>query len=477
MEQNIEGVVMKINKITTENSVSNVNDSHQALATARKKMYEHGEEWQSYISDRFEELGIQPKFFKVKDPLGMRIADFQYEGKWIEAKTFINNAEVAKIKTLNEELIKLGIQMIIMCEWEPGCKKYKKDVNLLKNLGIWVIEGPSFCESFIIDESVRLVVDKFIKMDRPISIPFEQLVAHPNNREKNSKNIPIIKASIVQNGFFTQINVVEHEMKEINGEMVMTYMIFEGHTRYYALLDLYEKGYNVPPVTCVLVDWVTSKNIDILHKMLITTNTTYSGWKLKNYITSHKGNLEQLGDADGVFSYGKILQACNQSKKQKWGEANPIYLFCHTNSLAFDDMKKVKDGTYRISEADYKIQIVPILEMMNQITSKDAKGKPRVYNGTIIRDIIVDVRVMYNTNSLIRENFNQFLGYLKLKFISAYDSGQTVKIPTGNFPNTKEKGQAFWDVIKSEYFGLKSLGMMPVSVQPYEPAKTIENFA
>lgn len=416
----------------------------ESVSVVMKSRYEHGEEWQSYISDKFEEVGVQPTFIRIKDALGKRIADYQYEGVWVEAKTFINNAEVAKIKTLHEKLITLGIKMAIMCEWAPGSKKHAKDVKLIRGLGIFVFEGQSQCESFIINESIRLNVEKKVKMALPISIPFEQLVPHPNNREKNSKNIPTIKASIIKNGFFTQINVVEHEMKEINGVMKMTYMIFEGHTRYYALEEFFNQGYEIPPLPGVLVDWVSSDDIDILHKMLITTNTTYSGWKLKNYVTSHKGNLELLGNGGGVFSYGKILQSMNQAKKQKWGEATPVYLFCHTNSLDFDDMKAIKDGTYRITKTDYDSQIVPILELMNQLTSKDSKGNSRVYNGAIMRDIIVDIRIMYNTDKTIFDNFNQFLKYLELKFIGSYDSG--------TFPNSKETGKNFWEEIKGEYY-------------------------
>jgi len=441
--------------------------AEESVSIVMKDRYTHGEEWQDYISDKFEEVGIQPVFKRIKDALGERIADYQYKGVWVEAKTFINNAEVAKIKTLYEKLVTLDTKMVIMCEWEPGSKKHAKDVKLIRDLGIYVFEGQSQCDSFIIDESVRLNAEKKVKMALPISIEFCQLVPHPNNREKNSKNIPTIKASIVKNGFFTQINVVEHEMKEIDGVMKMTYMIFEGHTRYYALEDLYNKGYEIPAIACILVPWVSSKDIDVLHKMLITTNTTYSGWKLKNYVTSHKGNLENLGDVSGVFSYGKMLQAMNQAKKQKWGEANPVYLFCHTNSLAFDDMKAVKDGSYRITETEYKEQIYPILEFMNQITTKDSKGNLRNYNGTIIRDILVDIRIMYNTDPVIYDNFKQFLGFLKLKFISSYD--------TGTFPDTKETGQQFWSIIKSEYIGLRKLGLAG-NVQPFETPKTIENF-
>lgn len=443
----------------TDGAIITENEKASEVMKAR---YTHGDEWQNYISDKFEEAGIPPVFYTINDGLSDRIADYQYEGNWIEAKTFINSAEVTKILTLYSTLESMKIRMVVMCEWEKGSKKHAKNVADLRRFGVIVFEGQSECDSFIINESVLLNPDKVIKMAQPIAIPFENLIPHPNNRDLNVKNIPTIKSSIITNGFFTQINVVPHGLND-KGEMV--YMIFEGHTRYFSLLDLKEKGYHIPPVACVNVPWVTSKDIDKLHKMLITTNTTYQGWKLKNYITSHKGNLVLLNDTSGVYTYGKMLQAMNQAKKEAWGEANPIYMFCHTDSLAFDDMKKVKDGSYRITESEYDEQIKPILDFMKQLTTDKRK-----FNGTIMRDIIVDIRIMYNTNQTIKDNFNNFLGYLKLKFVSDYS--------VGRFPETKESGQQYWGVIKHEYFGLINLGLAGIqNVKPYQPSKTIEDFA
>jgi hypothetical protein len=349
--------------------------------------------------------------------------------------------------------------MVVMCEWEPGFKKHAKNVADLRRFGVIVFEGQSECDSFIINESILLNPNKVIKMAEPILIPFDNLLPHPNNRDLNVKNIPTIKASIINNGFFTQINVVPHQLND-SGEM--TYMIFEGHTRYYSLLDLKQKGYIIPPVACINVHWVTSQDIDRLHKMLITTNTTYAGWKLKNFITSHKGNLELLNDIAGVYTYGKMLQAMNQAKKQGWGEANPIYMFCHTDSLAFDDMKKVKDGDYRITENEYDSQIKPILDFMKKLTSDKRK-----FNGTIMRDIIVDIRIMYNTNPSVKDRFHQFLPWLAMKFIGDYSIDK--------FPITKESGQQYWSVIKREYLFMIDNGMIPV--QPIVPEKTIMDFA
>jgi len=443
--------------------------SEKNASEVMKARYIHGDEWQSYIAEKFEGAGIPPVFNKINDGLSDRIADYQYEGNWIEAKTFINSAEVTKILKLYSTLESMNIRMIVMCEWEPGLKKHAKNVADLRRLGVIVFEGQSECDSFIINESVILNPDKTIKMALPMCIPFDRIVPHPNNRDLNVKNIPTIKASITKNGFFTQLNVVPMGIEDKKKRNIPIeedwYMIFEGHTRFYALKDLIEKGYNVPDIACIVVPWISSDNIDLLHKILITTNTTYQSWKLKNFITSHKGNLEQLGDVDGIYTYGKMLQAMNQAKKQGWGEANPIYMFCHTDSLAFDDMKKVKDGDYRISESEYDEQIKPILDFMKQLTTDKRK-----FNGTIMRDIIVDIRIMYNTNQTIKDNFNNFLGYLKLKFIGDYS--------VGVFPETKESGQTYWGVVKHQYFGLINLGLAGIqNVKPYQPSKTIEDFA
>jgi hypothetical protein len=450
----------------------------QLASEVMKARYIHGDEWQDYIADKFEEAGIQPEFFTINDEFSDREADYQYEKNWIEAKTFINSAEVTKIVTLFNVLKTMDIRMVIMCEWNKGDKAYAKNVKDLVSRGIYVLEGQSECESFIINESVILNPDKVVKMAEPKAIPFDRIIPHPNNRDLNIKNIPTIKGSILKNGFFTQLNVVpvgpetkikmwEEKVKlpiGITEEQWFSedfYMIFEGHTRYYSLKELSEKKYVIPDIACTNVPWVTSDDIDLLHKILITTNTTYAGWKLKNYVSSHKGNLELLSDLDGVYSYGKILHAMNLAKKQKWGEANPVYLFCHTDSLDFDDMKQIKNGTYRITEIEYLEQIKPLLDFMTDLTNNN-----RNFSGTVMRDIIVDIRILYNTNQAIKDRYHQFLSWLKMKFTNEYTNDR--------FPDTKETGQAFWKGIKNEYDYLINNNMAPIV--PYTPPKTINSF-
>ncbi len=191
-------------KLNEGAQITNEKNSSEVM----KARYTHGDEWQSYIADKFEGAGIPPVFYTINDGLSDRIADYQYEGNWIEAKTFINSAEVTKILTLYSTLESMKIRMVVMCEWEPGFKKHAKNVADLRRFGVIVFEGQSECDSFIINESILLNPNKVIKMAEPILIPFDNLLPHPNNRDLNVKNIPTIKASIINNGFFTQINVV-----------------------------------------------------------------------------------------------------------------------------------------------------------------------------------------------------------------------------------------------------------------------------
>ena len=84
--------------------VDNITQKKQAASNTMKDRFAHGDEWESYVADKFEEMGIQPINETHNDGFGDRIADYRYEDNWIEAKTFINQAETFKIIQLNKSL-------------------------------------------------------------------------------------------------------------------------------------------------------------------------------------------------------------------------------------------------------------------------------------------------------------------------------------------------------------------------------------
>lgn len=446
MAEFVESVVLDNEYITQEK---------QEASNVMKSRYSHGDEWETYVADTFEEMGIQSINETFNDGIADRIADYRYEGTWVEAKTFINGAEVTKIIRLHEALSKHSIKMYILCEWAPNNRKFKKHVNDLRKNGLTVFEGKSSVDNFIINEGVRLDMNKEIEMSVPMKIPFNRIVPHPNNRDLNIKNVPVIKASIISHGFFTQINVVpvgdKTKQKMWNDGKVPEgiskeewfsedfYMIFEGHTRYYALKELVEKGYTFPnmEVSTINVPWITSDEIDKLHKMLIKTNTSYQGWKLRNFVKSHKGNHDDLNNKEGSKSYGLILKAMNQAKKQKWGEATPVYVFAHKGDSDFDNIQLIKDGEYTISDEEYSSEVQPILDLMNSISNAEYSFGGRM------RYILVNMRVSYNTNDIIRKNWDKFLGVCKLKF--------SRDLKNGVFPDTQDKTKEYWDGLQEEF--------------------------
>ena len=444
--------------------VDNITQKKQEASNVMKDRLAHGDEWESYIADKFEEMGIQPINQTHNDGYGDRIADYRYTDNWIEAKTFINQAEVFKILHLQESLKVENIQMSVCCEWNPDLKKFKKLVNQMKDAGIWVFEGQSQVDSFIINEGIRLNTNKEIQMADPMKIPFNRIIPHPNNRDLNEKNVPTIKISIHTNGYFTQLNVVpvgpETKQKMWDGGTVPEgitkeewfnedwYQIFEGHTRYYALLELVNKGYHFEDmmVAAVVVPWMTSDDVDKLHKMLIKTNTSYAGWKLKNFVKSHKGNLEELGDAEGIESYGKILKAMNQAKKGKWGETAPVYVFAHEDDMNFNNMKKIKDGSFRITDEEYEEQIKPLLTMMETISYQKTGV---TLGGGKMRWILVNMKIMYHTNSVISKMYPQFVKWAGIKF------GGDIKI--GKFPETMDATKIYTESAFDEFLQYQEL--------------------
>ena len=438
--------------------VDNITQKKQNASNVMKDRLTHGYEWESYVADKFEEMGIQPINETHNDGFGNRIADYRYDGNWIECKTFINQAEVFKIMELNKSLTLNDIQMSIMCEWNPSNKKYKKLVKQLRDNNIWVFEGQSIVDSFIINEGVTLNIDKEIKMAIPMKLPFNRIIPHPDNRDTNIKNIPTIKISITKNGYFTQLNVVlvgpdtKKQMWEDGTVPEGTtkeewfnedwYQIFEGHTRYYALLELVQKGYYFEDnlVSAVVVDWITSDDIDKLHKMLIKTNTSYEGWKLKNFIKSHKGNLTKIGDTKGVESYGKILKSMNKARKGKWGETTPIYVFAHKDDLNFDNMKLIKDGDFRITDEVYNTEIEPLFNMMENIT-KEINLPAGV--GSRMRYILVNMRVLFHTLSLTSKQYDAFIEWATVKYLG--------DIKSEHFPNTMDSTKEYWTKVIKEW--------------------------
>lgn len=388
--------------------IAEANVGKSIHSESMKLKYVHGHDFQKQVYDWFEFAGFTANFFSISDGLGKRHADYQYDGNWVEAKTYIGDSDVTKILRLKPFLDMEGITMIVMCEFASNSKEgksHRKNINHLIDAGILVYQGEQECIGFITAEKLIKGYSKEIRMARGINVPLRLLYPNPDNRDLVISNWKPLNKSIKENGFFTQLNIVPHFVNE-NGEQ--TYMLYEGHNRLNQLLELSEKGYNIPDVCCSLVDWVTSSEIQKLHTLLITTNTTVKNWKLRDYVKSNLSYFGRMNMDSRKAVFEKIDYWMKQANKNKWGETVPPYVFVHQTDMDFGNIESIKNGTYDITDSDYKNVVLPLFTMINDLCISTESS----INGTLVRQILVETKVKYNTNTKFKKYFKKYIEYV-----------------------------------------------------------------
>lgn len=373
-----------------------------------KLKYIHGHGFQKQVYDWFEFAGFTANFFPISDGLSKRQADYQYDGNWVEAKTYIGDQDLTKILRLKPFLDLEGITMIVMCEFEANSiegKGHRKNIKHLIDAGILVYQGEEECIGFITAEKLIKGYSKEIKMAKGDNIPLRLLYPNPDNRDLVISNWKPLNKSIKENGFFTQLNVVPHFVNE-NGEQ--TYMLYEGHNRLHQLLELSEKGYSIPDVCCSIAHWVSSSEIQKLHNLLITTNTTVKNWKLRDYVKSNLSYFGRMNMEDRKAVFEKIEYWMKQAKKWQWGETVPPYVFVHQTDMDFGNIDSIKNGTYDISDSDYKNIVFPLFTMINDLCIATESS----INGSLVRQILVETKVKRNIDPKFKKYFKSYLEYV-----------------------------------------------------------------
>ena len=107
-----------------------------------------------------------------------------------------------------------------------------------------------------------------VKVATPQMIPVDMLVANPLNRDEVKEGVVNIAKSIINDGFLTCLYVVP-VMK--NGKIV-NYMLFEGHHRLSAVKLAAKWGHEIKELPCVVVDWVTTDDMERVSELLIKIN-------------------------------------------------------------------------------------------------------------------------------------------------------------------------------------------------------------
>ena len=97
-----------------------------------------------------------------------------------------------------------------------------------------------------------------------------------------------------------------------------------------------------------------------------------------------------------------------QAGKNKWGETVPPYVFVHQTDMDFGNIDSIKNGTYDISESDYKSIVFPLFTMINDLCIATESS----INGTLVRQILVETKVKRNTNPNFKKYFSQYIEYV-----------------------------------------------------------------
>ena len=371
--------------------------------------YEHGHNWQEEIVSLFDRNGFKKNFFPINDGLGKRKADYQYDGVWIEAKTYIGDSDVTKILRLKPFLDTEDINMVVMCDFAENDtvgKKHKKVITQLRNNGVEVYCGYEECLTYIsLEKATKNIMNKIPGMATGMNIPLRLLYPNPFNRDLVAHNGPAINKSILNFGFFTQLNVVPHIINE-DGEQ--TYMLFEGHNRLNQLLELQSNGYKIQDVACTVVDWVTSDQIEVLHKMLITTNTTSKNWKMRDYVKSNLAYFRKLNMVEAIETFEYIEYWMKQAKDNGWGESTPCYVFCHDETKDFGDIETIKNGSYRIDKKKYEKEVLPLFKLIQNVIEETEES----INGSFVKELLVDIRVRRYNDTKFASKFKVYMDFL-----------------------------------------------------------------
>lgn len=332
---------------------------------ANKSRREHGEEFEKRNQQLLLSKGIACQRDTIKLANGEKfISDHCYKDVWFESTTFFDKKRVDefnKKKKAIEAVSKKYKKFVLLYE-KPIDKRTEKNADKLESNGWIVIDGENKIETYIKLFSKTNAFTKNNKIERiakPAIIKVDNLVHNPLNREMIEEGIVNIAHSIINDGFLTCLYVVPHK-KTKDGEQ--TYMLFEGHHRLDAVHLVRKWGFELNEVPCIIVDWITTNEMEELSNLLIKINVEYRKWMLRDYIRHHAEIAKILKLKDKLFSYNTLLDLMKQSKSSGFGDNFFVYIFgkCYGPTLWLD-LPHIKGGEFRMSEDEYNNFVVPFI--------------------------------------------------------------------------------------------------------------------
>ena len=371
---------MSITEQTVNVYLPNTRD--EVIKKAQKETYNHGMEFESSNDLALTKKGVVTKRERILTLDGLKISDHSFHDVWVESTTHIDKKrslefkeKIKNLKSTHEANHINHYVILLEKKIRSNAKQLLKCIDELKREGWIVVQGLDEINAF-----VEIVSDKYssisngkIKKAKPKMVKLDDLIRNPLNRPTDEDGVVNIAKSIVRNGFITCVFAVPYYE---NGKFTGKYMLFEGHHRYDASIVVRDVwGFDdMNEVPCVIVDWITTEQMDELGNMLIKINVEYKKWTLKDYIQSHfkqakllkkMGIYQDGGEVlkDKIFSYGCLEDWRKKSNTEKVGQNTLLYIVGpkskNSNNL---DVKVIEDGEYKINKSEVDDYIKPFLE-------------------------------------------------------------------------------------------------------------------
>jgi len=406
---------------------------------------EHGEAFEKQNQELLLKRGIACSRDTITLPNGEKyISDHCYMNVWMESTTHFDKKRVDEFIKKREGILsvtkKYG-KFILLYE-KTADKRNVSGIAKLEHNGWVVIDGQNKIETFVklfSKTNAFTTNNKITNVATPKMIRYDNLVKNPLNREQIEEGVVNIAHSIINDGFLTCLFVVPHTKNE-KGEQ--TYMLFEGHHRLDAVQLVRKWGFILDELPCIVVDWISSDQMEKLSNLLIKINVEYRKWMLRDYIRHHAAVAEILGLDDKLYSYQTLLDLMRQSKSEGFGDNFFVYIFgkCYGASLWLD-LPNIKGGEFRMTKEEYDNFVVPFIEELKDYYF-DAKEDEDYNNGVyqyLCKRLFIDLKEGRIDINVVR------------RYLAAYNN-------LSKTPTTTEKLKEIWDTeLQKQYDKLLKL--------------------
>lgn len=359
-----------------KNGFNKFKEKHSIDSQVNEKRREHGEKFEKYVDDLLVKSGLGCKKTRIHTSDGFKISDHTFDDVWMESTTYCNKARA------NEFILKKILIEEATTKFTKFFLFYEKDITTasaplvkkLEDAGWIVISGETEIESCIAayGKRKRHSLNDIISVAQPTLIDIDLLDENPLNREQNKKGIEAIAKSIVTDGFLTALYVVPDV--DDNGNPSGRYMLFEGHHRLSAAIMARSWGFSFKKIPCVVVDWMSTADMEKLSKTLIKINVEYRNWKLTDYIKHHLDAAEFLLKKDETnqnlinkkYSYQTLLEWMAIGKENGFGDVGLLYILGPLRgSDKWLDQGIIKDGDYIVTKSEVEEYAYPFFDVIN----------------------------------------------------------------------------------------------------------------